>query len=76
MENQFAARGVMGALKHFLLCRSQIIFWRKKILPSCLQGCTEGYIQISKQAEVSFLALFWGTSLHEEIDTSLLMEHS
>lgn len=33
MENQFAARGRLGALKHFLLHSSEIIFWKKKILP-------------------------------------------
>lgn len=40
-------KGGMGAFKHFLLHSSQILFWGKKNLPSCLQGCLEGYIQIS-----------------------------
>lgn len=49
MENQFATRGGMGALKQFLLHSSQLISWKKKKKQtSCLWGCPEDCIHISK----------------------------
>jgi hypothetical protein len=75
MESQFTTKRGMGALKHFLLHDSQIIFEKITYLLAFRAVQKSLFKSPSKQRLISW-PFSGGTSLHREISTSLSMDPS